>query len=228
MDKPASIPYAIRRSERARRVRVHVEDDGSVAVVLPRRTAERAAADAVRELTPWIERRQRALMRARRELERPPGTVPYLDELLTLRPEGGRTRVTRRGDQLLVPAGDATQAIERFYRRCARAEVAPRLQRACAQAGLDPPHSLSIRAQRTRWASCNPNGSMSFNWRLLLAPAAVLEYVVWHEVCHLVHADHSERFWGLVCAHCPDYREHARWLRRYGSTLTLAGTPSSR
>ena len=62
---------------------------------------------------------------------------------------------------------------------------------------------------------------MSFNWRLLLAPAPVLDAVVWHEVCHLRVADHSRRFWALLERHCPDYRVHQRWLRRYGDLLAL-------
>jgi predicted metal-dependent hydrolase len=62
---------------------------------------------------------------------------------------------------------------------------------------------------------------MSFNWRLLLAPEAVLDTVVWHEVCHLTVADHSPRFRALLASWRPDHREHERWLRRYGSTLTL-------
>jgi predicted metal-dependent hydrolase len=223
-DRPA-LPYAIRRSDRAQRVRVSVEADGGVEVVLPRRAPDHAAARAVVELAPWIERRRRTLARAHAEVARAPGTIPYLDETLTPEPERGRTRVTRRGDRLLVPAGPdggaQTAAIERFYKRAARAEIEPRLRAACAAAGLPAPRRLSIRAQRTRWASCSPDGSMSFNWRLLLAPAAVLDYVVWHEVCHLQIADHSPRFWTLVARHCPEHREHARWLRRYGSTLAL-------
>ena len=62
---------------------------------------------------------------------------------------------------------------------------------------------------------------MSFNWRLLLAPEAVLDYVVWHEVCHLEIMDHSPRFWSLLARWCPDYRRHATWLRRHGNTLVL-------
>ena len=101
-------------------------------------------------------------------------------------PSPGALRVHRRGDELLVPAGDerATPALERWYRRAARTEIAPRLQRACALAGTSYSR-LTIRGQRTRWASCSRSGAMSFNWRLLLAPEPVLDYVVWHEVCHL-------------------------------------------
>jgi predicted metal-dependent hydrolase len=214
--------YTLRRSPRARRVRVSVESDGGVLVTLPRRAPARAADEAVRELAPWIERWRRDLARAAAELARTPGTLPYLGRELCLVAEPARTRVHRRGDALLVPAGaSAAAAVERWYRRAARAEIAPRLDAAVARAGTAYA-KLTIRGQRTRWASCSASGAMSFNWRLLLAPEPVLDYVVEHEVCHLEVPDHSARFWRLLESRVPDWRAHARWLRRYGSTLTLA------
>src|SRR5688572_1100556 len=122
--------YRIRRSPRARRVRVTVDPDGSVTVTLPRRAPDKAAAEAVQELAPWIARRRRVLARAAAENARTPGTVPYLGSTLTLQPQPGRTRVHRRGDALLVPTSDPLPAIERWYRRQARLEVAPRLDAA--------------------------------------------------------------------------------------------------
>jgi predicted metal-dependent hydrolase len=212
--------YTLRRSPRARRVRVSVESDGAVQVTLPRRAPLRAADEAVRELAPWIERRRRALARAAAEVARTPGTVPYLDSELALVAQAGRTRVHRRGDVLLVPATGRVEALERWYRRAARAEIGPRLDAAVARAGTSYA-GLTIRGQRTRWASCSSTGGMSFNWRLLLAPEAVLEYVIEHEVCHLEVMDHSPRFWRLLESRVPDWRDHARWLRRYGSTLAI-------
>src|SRR3954462_9145121 len=214
------IPYTIRHSPRARRVRVSVESDGSVEVVLPKRAPERAARDAVRELAGWIERRRRALARAAAEVDRPEGTVPFLGAPLGLVAEPGRTRVHRRGDVLLVPAGDPRAALERWYRRAAKAEFGARLDAACARAGSGYA-GLTIRGQRTRWASCSSTRAMSFNWRLLLAPPEILDYVVEHEVCHLEVMDHSPRFWKLLASRSPGWREHSAWLRRYGSTLTL-------
>ena len=217
---PAVTEYTLRRSPRARRVRVSVESDGAVLVTVPRRAPARAADEAVRELAPWIERRRRALARAAAEIARTPGTVAYLGRELVLVPQPGRSRVHRRGDALLVPDGPRTEAVERWYRRAARAEIAPRLDAAVARAGTSY-NGLTIRAQRTRWASCSSTGAMSFNWRLLLAPEAVLGYVIEHEVCHLEVMDHSPRFWRLLESRVPDWRGHAAWLRRYGSTLTL-------
>ncbi len=212
--------YRIRRSPRARRVRVTVDPDGSVTVTLPRKAPERAAAEAVQELAPWIARRRRVLARAAEEVARPAGTVPYLGATLALRPQPGRERVHRRGDVLLVPDGDPRAALERFYRRAARAEIGARLDAATARAGTGYT-GLTIRGQRTRWASCSSEGVMSFNWRLLLAPVEILDYVVEHEVCHLEVMDHSPRFWALLESRVPAWRAHAAWLRRYGSALTL-------
>jgi hypothetical protein len=214
------IPYTVRRSARARRVRVNVHAHAGVEVVLPERAPERAAAAAISELRPWIERRLDEAREALARVAARAGTLPYLGESLELVPQQGRTRVHRRGAQLLVPDGDARPAIERFYRRAARAEIAPRLDRATTLAGT-PYTDLSIRAQKTRWASCAANGSMSFNWRLLLAPERVLDYVVWHEVCHLQILDHSPRFWKLLERWCPDYEEDREWLRLNGATLVL-------
>ena len=212
--------YTLRRSSRARRVRVSVESDGAVQVTLPPRAPARAADEAVRELRPWIERRRRALARAAAEVARTPGTVPYLGAELVLVPQRGRTRVHRRNDALLVPEQRREAALERWYRRAARAEIAPRLDAAVARAGTAYTQ-LTIRGQRTRWASCSSGGAMSFNWRLLLAPEAILEYVIEHEVCHLEVMDHSPRFWALLESRVPGWRERARWLSRYGSTLAL-------
>ena len=223
----SDLAYSVRRSGRSKRVRVTVHADGAVEVILPQRAPEKAAAEAVVELRGWIERRRRALARAADELRRPEGTAPYLGEDLRLVAEAGRTRVHRRGEALLVPAQDPLPALERWYRRQARAEIAPRLDAAVARAGTGYT-KLTIRSQRTRWASCSTAGAMSFNWRLLLAPPAVLDYVVEHEVCHLEVMDHSSRFWSLLESRMPDWRVYERWLRRYGSTLTLdsVGVPS--
>jgi predicted metal-dependent hydrolase len=216
------LPHTVRRSTRARRVRVVVEPDGAVVVVLPPRARERDAEAALRELRPWIERKRAEAVARGARMARPEGTVPYLGELLELREEPARTRAHRRGDALLVPAEPAAQAaaIERWYRARAREEVRPRLDASVAALGRSYAR-LTVRDQRTRWGSCSSAGAMSFNWRLLLAPPEVLDYVVWHEACHLVHMDHSPRFWALLEAHRPGYRVEQRWLRANGGALRL-------
>src|SRR4051794_4572135 len=223
--------YPIRRSDRARRARINVSADG-VEVVVPRRMALRHVTPFVEGKRPWIERTLRRI----REAEEAAavrlvggGSGPYLGRALLLRVRGepgrGRSHVALRAGVLHVavgaPGADAVRtALEAWYRRRARIEVEPRLDAACARAGTSYTR-LSIRAQRTRWASCSSTGAMSFNWRLLLAPPEILDYVVEHEVAHLEVLDHSPRFWRLLGSRSPAYREHERWLRRNGPALRL-------
>jgi len=214
------LAYTIRRSPRARRIRVSVDPHAGVEVVLPQRATKREAQQAVVELRPWIDRRLGEARAARQRLAPPPGTVPFLGAHLRLHFDPDRTRAHRKQDVLHLPATDPEAALERWYRTEARKQIQPRLDRATDQ--LDHPYTkLSIRNQRTRWGSCSSTGAMSFNWRLMLAPEPVLDYVVWHEACHLLVMDHSKRFWSLVERHVPGYREPRRWLRQNGSALVL-------
>jgi predicted metal-dependent hydrolase len=202
-----------------------------VEVVLPRRFPLSEVAPFVEEKRAWIERTLRRMQETEAELPAAcladGGELPFLGRRLTLvvrvEPNRVREHVVRRGDTLRValpPAADLRAAVERWYRRRAREEVAPLLDAASARAGTTY-SGLQIRGQRTRWASCSSSGAMSFNWRLLLAPPQILQYVVEHEVAHLEVLDHSARFWDLLASRCPDWRTHEDWLRRHGHALRL-------
>lgn len=80
---------------------------------------------------------------------------------------------------------------------------------------------ITIRDQKTRWGSCSSRGTLSFNWRLMLAPPTILDYVVVHELCHLTHMNHSATFWAAVESVYPDYRIARKWLREHGHELVL-------
>src|SRR5258708_21990832 len=131
---PAEIPSTVRRSERARRVRVNVHARSGVEVVLPARAPEREAAAAISELRPWIERRLAEARETLAAIAERGSTLPYLGSTLDLVPEPGRTRVHRRDSRLLVPDGAARPAIERFSRRPAPGAIAPPLPSPCAGA----------------------------------------------------------------------------------------------
>lgn len=232
MARVSSIPYSIRRSERARRPRIQVSADG-VEVVVPRRLPIRDVEPFVEEKRAWIERTLRRMREAEEEFAparlADGGAVPYLGERLTLdvrvEPDRVRPHVARRGEALKVsvsaPGAETLRdALERWYRRRARGEIGPRLDAAVARAGRSY-SGLQIRGQRSRWASCSSSGSMSFNWRLLLAPSDILDYVVEHEVAHLHVHDHSERFWELLASRSADWEVHEAWLRRHGHSLRL-------
>jgi predicted metal-dependent hydrolase len=88
------------------------------------------------------------------------------------------------------------------------------------------PQRIQIRDQRSRWGSCSTRGTLSFNWRLVLAPFEVLDYVVVHELCHLREPNHSQRFWTLVEERRPAWRTHRDWLHEHGPEL-LAFRPTA-
>ncbi|GMQ76142.1 MAG: SprT family zinc-dependent metalloprotease [Gammaproteobacteria bacterium] len=119
--------------------------------------------------------------------------------------------IARRGGVLQVVSLSLTQAaqrplVEAWYRREAKRRLPARLAPYARTLGVTPAR-ISIRAQRTRWGSCSSRGTICLNWRLLLLPAELCDYILVHELCHLRHLDHSARFWGLVGSVIPDYAE---------------------
>lgn len=96
-------------------------------------------------------------------------------------------------------------------REAARRKLSERLAHWSLRLGVD--HGcVSVRDQRTLWGSCSPKGDLSFNWRLVFAPEAVMDYVVIHELAHRREMNHSKRFWAIVAEFCPSFRDHRKWL----------------
>jgi len=111
-------------------------------------------------------------------------------------------------------------ALEQRYREAAREYIPKRTAYYHTMTG-GVYHRITIRDQKTRWGSCSSKGTLSFNWRLMLAPPAVLDYVIVHELCHLTHMNHSPAFWQAVESVCPEYRSLRKWLKDHGNELTL-------
>jgi predicted metal-dependent hydrolase len=110
-------------------------------------------------------------------------------------------------------------------RRAARELVAMLIDEEAPEIGVEPVR-VQIGDQRSRWGSCSTRGTLSFNWRLVLAPFDVLDYVVVHELCHLREPNHSRRFWKLVEQRRPDWRAQRDWLHEHGPEL-LAFRPAA-
>jgi predicted metal-dependent hydrolase len=117
-----------------------------------------------------------------------------------------------------LPRGDGPTHGAATLRARARRELPPRLLALAARHGLTVTR-VSIRNQRTRWGSCGRDGHISLNWRLVLMPDDVRDYVLLHELMHLRRMDHSPAYWALVAEVCPGYREARQWLRRHGRSL---------
>jgi predicted metal-dependent hydrolase len=226
----AGMPCRVRRSHRARRVRVSVGPAG-VELVVPERASLRRAVAFLMQQEGWIAEQ---MLRLRRRVERRRARqIPLAQGHILLRGRPVRVDVKKGSGavpvvqeldaelRVLLPEnGRATAAevIEHWMRGCLREELG-RLIGLRAQAMGVRYGRVSIRGQKTRWASCAGSGNLSFNWRLMMAPPGVLDYIVVHELAHRLEANHSHRFWGHVAAHCADYRVHNAWLKTQADLL---------
>ncbi len=113
-----------------------------------------------------------------------------------------------------------TLALEKRYKDAAKEYIPKRVEYYRVLTG-GTYSKITIRDQKTRWGSCSSNGTLSFNFRLMLAPPRVLDYVVVHELCHLTHMNHSREFWNMVESILPDYKEQKKWLKDNGHTLQV-------
>lgn len=236
MADPPIQAYAIRHSARARRARLTVTERGDVVVVLPRRAAPGEAERLVAQHADWLDRH---VVRARAEqarlLDRPPlgkgRLLPIEGEptaIIVMRAPGidgrqGRVELVD-GRLLVVPGradGDVAEALERWLRERARARLGERVTARAPELGVRPGR-ISVRDQRSRWASASSRGDLSFSWRLILAPPFVLDAVVVHELGHLRIRGHSQAFWALVERHAPRTREARRWLREHAREARAA------
>ena len=109
-------------------------------------------------------------------------------------------------------------AVDRELRTRAAQELPPQILALAAGHGLAV-HRVTIRNQRSRWGSCSPRGHITLNFRLMLMPPDVREYILIHELMHLKQPNHSIRFWRLVEAACPGFRQAERWLKKHGPSL---------
>ena len=130
--------------------------------------------------------------------------------------EQHRTWAERQRARALAAKRPAS--LDRELRARAESELPPQLLALAARHGLAV-RRVSIRDQRSRWGSCSPTGHISLNFRLLLMPPDVREYILIHELMHLRRANHSRAFWRLVEAACPGFRAAERWLRTHGPSL---------
>ena len=233
------VPYVFKRVPRRRHVHILVNDEGELEVRAPWRFGLSKAREVLRENAEWV---LETLGAARDRLAQRPrlitGTrLPLLDMSLHLdiRPQAQidmfecarpwRGRVERRGTVLRVSTaslgGDELRAlIERWYRREASAWLAGRVEHYSPQLGVRPSR-VTIRGQRSRWGSCSGKGTVSLNWRLMMVPAALADYVVVHELCHLRHMNHSPHFWEMVAGVVPDYRQRRHSLNALQGRLPL-------
>jgi predicted metal-dependent hydrolase len=205
-------------------LRLSVERNGTLKVTAPLRASLKLVEEFVLASTDWIETHQAKARLAKTPTKQFVNGERFrffgLEKTLVI--EDGdlvRTRI-EVSDEFMIATVPASQrdrlslqtAIAKFYDQQARLHLPERVKHFSQQMGVAP-SGLSFRRQKTRWGSCSSRGHISFNWKLIFAPEAVIDYVVIHELAHLVHANHSVRFWNLVESIDPECQTHRRWLR---------------
>ena len=213
------VELILRRSARARRFSLRVSRlDGRVTLSMPTHARESEAMAFAQSQADWIRRTQ-----ARSGGAIPVGIgseLPVQGQTLTI--TAAALRAPRiEGGLLLVPpdpdrAGTRVLAFLKLHAR-------QRLQAASDHYGqlLGRRHAggITLRDTRSRWGSCAVSGELMYSWRLIMAPAEVLDYVAAHEIAHLAEMNHSPAFWSVVRRLMPDYDRHRAWLKRHGTTL---------
>lgn len=227
------VPYTVRRSRRAKHLRIRILPTG-VEVVLPMRARASDAQTLLLDNANWVLRhlrilRQKGWLREGAPDERVRSILLRGQEMrVDVRSVSASTThayVQPDGDVLTLhlPAGKEALArpmLSRWLRQLAAEEISAQIRMRSAQMSLSPKR-VFIRDQRSKWGNCSALGNVSFNWRLIGAPPEVLDYVVVHELAHLQEMNHSPRFWALVQAFCPDFARHKAWLKANGGSLML-------
>jgi predicted metal-dependent hydrolase len=216
----AALNVEVVRSTRAKRVSVRVDRvTGAVRVTLPQRAPDAEVDRALHRHRRWIAARLSEAAAVRAQVQARGDRITVWGEELRLVEDPGRQRVHRRGDDLLVPPGKP-EPLERWLRGQARAQLTPLTEQAATTLGRRLAR-VSIGDAKTRWGSCTAKATITYSYRLVLAPVWVAEAIVWHEACHLVELNHSARFWSLLRRHEPRTDEARAWLRANGATLVL-------
>lgn len=228
-----------RVSAKARNIRIEIRSPREVQLIIPRYVSKTAARAFLQERESWV--RQKIA-----ELKQRLGDAPLDAQKFNW---DGRDRIPVRGVEMPIGVESASlrsinvrlepQAITLFCPSAQRGESA-KLEQALRkmlqhQARLDAERlleeeavrlglrygELRIADQKSLWGSCAVGGNISLSWRLVMAPPVVFRYVVIHELCHVRHHDHSDKFWALVAQQMPDFETHRRWLKENGQRLHL-------
>jgi hypothetical protein len=221
-------PYLrLRISTRARRMALRLDPgERAINLVVPKRANMRAAYKFAEDHKEWINRKIIEL----------PAPVPF-EEGIILPIKGidhkvkvnhdfnlRRTYIELKNNNIIVSTNQTEPAprIKRYLRNLSKEYIFPLAEEKAKSLGKQP-CGINIRDTKSRWGSCSNEGRLSFSWRLIFAPPEAMDYVIAHEVAHLVHMNHSKAFWNTCRSLCEDYMEGRYWMRNHGQELLRYG-----
>jgi predicted metal-dependent hydrolase len=220
-----TLTYTTKFSEKRKTLGLVVERDKSVVVLAPKGTSDSTIELFVEKKKFWLyEKINHSPKFGEPKPETPfvsGKTIPYLGKNYKLdvvkTPMDG---ITFQGKFLLsqenLPHGKAI--LEQWYKQKAKEKITPLVERYARRLGVEY-NDILISDLKYRWGSCTLKGNLNFNWRLIKAPQFVINYVVIHELAHLIELNHSERFWNIVKVQMPNYLEAKEWLKGNGERM---------
>ena len=221
------VDYEVRQSGDATEPRIDVDIRG-VTVVLPEGSSTEPET-LLAENAAWVVEKQRKYDSYREQIpERhfeAGETFPYMGEeyevIVEQRPASDIDGEKLRLAEHHVKQTSVKRALETLYRRKARETFEERAEHYSAKMNVEY-EQIEIRNQRTKWGSCSSTGTLGLNWRLMMAPPDIIDYIVVHELAHLREPNHSDSFWSLLAEFLPDYEQHERWLEQNSPKLVFS------
>lgn len=224
MDTPA---YKIRRSKRAKHIRLTIRNPSEVILTLPKFVPEFLGHQFVKAKRDWILSTIRNISTNAlpTKIYQDGNKIKFLGtEIITLKIESSLSKsFVYDVDQLklkITKPEDIKDLLEKFYKTQARDYITHKALHYSERLGVQF-NRIALKNNRTNWGSCSSKKNLNFNWRIILAPKEIVDYLVIHEVCHLREMNHGSNFWALVKQLDPNYKTHKAWLKANEKGLVL-------
>ena len=225
-----TIAYTLKKSDKARYARIEIGAESGLTVVTPACYGADRARALLFNKRRWIARKlaKYGLIEAGNRLRhlREGDVLPYLGRDMKIetsesRDKAGSVSVVSGTLMVCLCPGDHKLhlPLEKWYREQACKQIRPMVENVSQVMGLSY-NRVTLKGQKTLWGSCSRKRNLNFNWRLMMTPEPIIEYVVVHELAHLKEMNHSPRFWRIVEKHCPAWREQRKWLRDHSQELS--------
>ena len=219
----------VKRTDRRKSASISLQGD-IVKVSVPKSLSDNRVRELINKRTAWIKTKlnEESLKPPYKPKEYVSGeTFPYLGRNYRLKvTRGDASTIKMVGGYLLATVNHSEKnkhytvrhLLETWYHRQAARRLKEKTERLSKVIGVSP-KSVSIKNYKSRWGSCSSNGDLTYNWRIILAPHRIVDYVVVHELCHLLEHNHSPKYWKHVEHYVPNWREHRDWLRKHTTEL---------
>ncbi|MGC8492659.1 MAG: M48 family metallopeptidase [Syntrophobacteraceae bacterium] len=232
--KEFDFSYQLRMSARRKTLSITVHPDNRVIVHAPTTCPKTSIARFIEQKSDWVRKTFEANLQRRCQVVgrkfATGDTLPYLGKNYILLVEQGNSpevvcedgRICMRYPARTAPPGpsEVKERLKDWYVSRALCAIREKTALYSARIGVTPA-TITIKSLTSRWGSCSVSGRISLAWNIIMAPEEIVDYLIVHELCHLVHHNHSEQYWALVASILPDHRQRRKWLRENAALLWL-------